>query len=250
VRTGGRPDDPPGHSQAYRVPPEAIRFLLLQRSRYRCQPLYRLFSLLGAGRFYKDRMVDSRFERSRALKIGRQYRADVEETLSLVEDRLPGNPGTIVDIGCGIGGMSLGLWQRFSESIQRLYLLDRSELSADVYTGFRDEAAFYNSLEVASQFLTANDVPDEVIQTVDVAREPYPDEAADIVISTFAWGFHFPVSTYLDEVRGWLAPGGVVLLDVRDGTGGEEELRRSFSSVERIRDGRSSGLFVAAGPLP
>jgi len=232
------------------MPPEAIRFLLLQRSGYRCQPLYRLFSLLGAGRIYKDRMVDSRFERSRAPTIGRQYREDVEETLSLVGDRLPRKPGTIVDIGCGIGGLSLGLWHRFSDSIQHLYLLDRSKLSADVYTGFRDEAAFYNSLDAAFRFLRENDVPEEVIRTVDVAHESYPDQAADVVISTFAWGFHFPVSTYLDEVRSRLAPGGVVILDVRDGTDGEAELRRSFSKVERIRDGRSSGLFVAAAPLP
>ena len=61
----------------------------------------------------------------------------------------------------------------------------------------------------------------------------------DVVISIISWGFHYPVSTYLEDVHEALVPGGVAILDIRNGTDGVAALRRRFH-VEQI-DGPSRG---------
>jgi SAM-dependent methyltransferase len=232
----------------FRVPREAIYFLLLQRSRYRWQPLYRLFSLVGLGGLYKQRMTRSFIEARRAKIIGRKYQRDVNATLDLVEDHIPAGPEAAVDVGGGIGGLCLALWRRYPDTLNRLYLLDRSEVTPEYYTGFQKEAAFYNSLAVGRRFLLENGVPEEVIRTVDAARDPFPPGPLDLVISTLAWGFHFPVSTYVEQARRALKPDGAVILHVRKDTDGEEVLARHFGEVERVQEARRSHLVVARGP--
>jgi SAM-dependent methyltransferase len=237
-----------GRDTPFVVPREAIYFLLLQRSRYRWQPLYRLFSLVGLGGVYKQRITRSFIEARRAEVIGRKYQRDVNATLDLVKDHLPTGLEAAVDVGGGIGGLCLALWRRYPASLKRLYLLDRSEVSPEYYTGFEEKAAFYNSLAVGRRFLLENGVPDEVIRTVDAARDPFPPGPLDLVISTLAWGFHFPVSTYVEEARAALKPHGVVILHIRKETDGEEVLAQHFREVERIDEARRSHLVVARGP--
>jgi len=232
----------------FHVPREAIYFLLLQRSQYRWQPLYRLFSLVGAGSFYKQRVTRSAVEARRARVIGRRYQEDVDRTLDLVREHLPSRIEAAVDVGGGIGGLCLALWRRHHDTLEKLFLLDRTEVTPTYYTGFRKEAAFYNSLDVARRFLVENGVPARVVRTVDAAEEPFPDGPLDLVISTLAWGFHFPVSTYVEEARRALTPGGAVILHVRKDTDGEEVLGRHFREVRRIREDRRSHLVVARDP--
>jgi SAM-dependent methyltransferase len=46
----------------------------------------------------------------------------------------------------------------------------------------------------------------------------------DLVVSLIAWGFHFPLTVYLDEVLHNLRPGGRIIVDVRTGGEGETAL--------------------------
>src|SRR5436190_2992886 len=90
--SGAGPGDP------YRVPPEAIYLLLLQRASYRFQPLYRPFSWLGLGGFYKQRVTRSFVEVRRADTIGRKYQQDIEATLDRVQKHLPARVEAAVDV--------------------------------------------------------------------------------------------------------------------------------------------------------
>ncbi len=58
----------------------------------------------------------------------------------------------------------------------------------------------------------------------------------DVVISLLAWGFHFPVSTYLDWVCSCLAAGGRLIMDVRRGTDGMKPLAARFSKLSVISE--------------
>jgi hypothetical protein len=57
----------------------------------------------------------------------------------------------------------------------------------------------------------------------------------DLALSLRAWGFHFPVETYLPAVMNALRPGGWLIIDVRPGTGGEAALRRAALEVAEIK---------------
>lgn len=231
----------------YIVPREAIYYLLLQRSRYRCQPLYRLFSIVGAGDFYKQRMTRSFIEARRAPAIGRQYQTGIDAILDQVQPWIPSGLTGVIDVGGGIGGMLLGIWRRYHATLTDLYLVDRTEVSPTYYTGYRKEAAFYNSMAVAREFLHVNGVPDEVVHLVDTAQDSFPAGPVQLIISTVAWGFHFPVETYIDAACDALTPNGAIILNVRKGTEGEAVLRRRFESIDHIAEDRRSHLIAASG---
>jgi len=55
-----------------------------------------------------------------------------------------------------------------------------------------------------------------------------------MVISIASWGFHYPLSTYLDQVEQALAPGGRLILDLRRHQGQEQELAHRFEDCECI----------------
>ena len=70
-------------------------------------------------------------------------------------------------------------------------------------------------------------------------------EALDLVISLISWGFHYPVAVYADQVREILRPGGRVILDVRKGTDGREQLEARFPRVLQISETRKKERLCA-----
>ncbi len=101
---------------------------------------------------------------------------------------------------------------------------------------FKDSGAFYNSLEIAQTTLVENGVPEDRISLIEASEDgriDLEDESIDLVISTISWGFHYPVSTYLDSVHRILSENGSLIIDVRDDTGGAHELRSKFS-LEKV----------------
>lgn len=62
-------------------------------------------------------------------------------------------------------------------------------------------------------------------------------------ICTF--GFWIPFFEYLVEVAHSLSPGGVVITDVRNGYGGEEEMRLMLGDVRVLKEDRKSNLIIA-----
>ena len=53
----------------------------------------------------------------------------------------------------------------------------------------------------------------------------------DLVISSISWGFHYPVSTYIEEVNSILKPGGLLIfIGFRDEKG-LELLHKYFDNI-------------------
>lgn len=135
-----------------------------------------------------------------------------------------------IDIGCGIGFGLLGLLTIYGPE-HRFVGVDRNTQSSKVSYGFSEEPSAYNSLQLTRDILIAAGVSADHIECVDMDLEPFPRGSADIITSTYAWGFHFPVQAYLEDVEAVLAPDGVVIIDVRRGLGQEAILRKRFDVV-------------------
>lgn len=135
-----------------------------------------------------------------------------------------------VDIGCGIGFGLLGLLSIYGPQ-NRFVGVDRDTQSAKIAYGFSAAPSAYNSLGLTRDILTEAGVPASHIECVDVDASPFPTGSADIVTSTFAWGFHFPVETYLSQVESMLTPDGALIIDVRRGLGQEALLQERFDIV-------------------
>ncbi len=100
----------------------------------------------------------------------------------------------------------------------------------DVHYGFGYAPAVYNSFTVTREFLVANGVPPGSLHLIDPQSlfEPVDYPRFSLVISTLAWGYHFPVEVYARAVRALMADEGRLILDIRTGTDGVDQLQVCF----------------------
>ena len=114
--------------------------------------------------------------------------------------------------------------------------LDQTGIDKQVFYDFHGKASIYNSLETAKEMMTRNGIPGENVNLFEVKDGPRIKQEAkiDLAISLLSWGFHYPVSTYLDQAHKLLRPGGVLIMDIRQGTDGRKELESRFGPSEVI----------------
>jgi SAM-dependent methyltransferase len=200
--------------------------LLLQRTGYQ-SPLVAVLKKAGFAGWYDSRRAARTTAKHRAA-LGARYREECVREAQSLAAVLP-ERGTVMDIGCGLAGPDLALFEIRPEL--SFVLVDRDEFDDRPHYGYTEDASAYNSLSQTKDFLVANGLPAERVSTVDVTTSGFPEDArVDAVISIMSWGFHYPLATYLSQVHAVLNPGGVVVVDVRDGTDGEAELTEVFGS--------------------
>jgi hypothetical protein len=148
----------------------------------------------------------------------------------------------IIDIGCGVAGIDVLLSTHYGHRA-RIVLVDKTQTDENIHYGFEKVASFYNNLFLAKEILNMNGVPEShvVLNTPEqfVAVPP----RADLVISLESWGFHYPISTYIDTVKKCIKAGGLILVEVRKSSGALEELQKHFTKVEVIKDGKRQRIL-------
>lgn len=159
---------------------------------------------------------------------------------------LPEKATKILDIGCGLAGIDLFLFRHYKNDPKtRLYLLDKNEVDENVYYGFQKYGSFYNSLIQSENFLTENGISKSQIFLKEVVNNKLPQEKFNLIISLISWGYHYPVETYLEEVYQKMTPQGILILDIRKGTRGEEKIKRKFKNSKIISE-TTKGLRLQA----
>ena len=189
--------------------------------------------------------------------ICEQYLEQMESEYRELKPYLPDQVSSILDIGCGMAGIDLFLWDHYRDQQPEVTLFDKSEVSDELYYRFYDDAAFYNSLDTARQNLVNNNIPGDRINTVQATPENLRElDGIDFCLSLYSWGFHYPVKTYLDEVRDALSPNGRVVLDIRKETGevtkdteGYRACENAFETVEEIKDEHKYRRIILSGPI-
>lgn len=222
----------PSESLDLLVPPRALPYILMQKTRLQRlsgitvlfrQPYYAWLARLEAQLWAED--------------VRRNYVALMRREYAILAPAVPPQASHILDIGCGVAGIDVLLYQHYRRNAMLTFsLLDRTQTDLRLRYGFASRGEFYSSLEVARELMIANGVSSERIRLVP-AQEGYevPVREVDLALSLRAWGFHFPVETYLPEVMRALRPGGWLIIDVRPGTGGEVALRRAGLELREIK---------------
>ena len=141
-------------------------------------------------------------------------------------DKLPRTSLRVLDIGAGLGFGALAV-SKHLESTSKFTIIDKSRVTENLFYGFEKEAAAYNDLSLSQKFLTTNGIDADRLTTVDIEKESFPKGEFDFILSCISWGFHYPVSTYIDDVKRCLASGGVIYIDLRQGTDGQSELEKA-----------------------
>jgi len=232
-----------------RIPSRAVRYLLLQRTHYGLSKSgTRTRGFLGN---VCRRSIGKVVEPIRTIKakrnLTRLYSADVRKDYEIIRDYLLDSAKAILDIGCGLGGIDVLLYQHYRSSGINLHLLDKEGIAEKVYYGFNAEAAHYSSLLLTRELLKLNGVPIDRASTYDIATEGFPNQCKfDVVISLYSWGYHYPVSAYLEPVRTSLASDGIIILDVREETDGKEQLAKHFTVCRDICIGSEDNRRILA----
>jgi SAM-dependent methyltransferase len=232
---------------ALAVPAAAVRYILLQRPMLqRFQPTAEKLGVSVPVKVAVESLI-------RRGAIRRQFRELMAEEYVSLQPCLPRVATRVLDIGCGVAGIDALLFRHFGQDPNmHFFLLDRTELPRPPCYGFSNGGEFYNSLDVAKQLLCANGVAEANVHAIRAAEAgPVSLPAVDLVISLASWGFHYPVSVYLDPVWRALAPGGAVILDIRTGLGEEELVANRFDDVRPVCvlwDGKARRYCARRGP--
>lgn len=127
----------------------------------------------------------------KTFRTSGDYATDVANDFAQMEPHFPEKVDTILDIGCGLAGLDVLLRRKYPKA--RVMLLDK-EVGVPYYN-FEQGMAPYGNRAAAEELLLANGVHDA--EWIEGSGEL----EADLIVSTLAWGFHFPLSTY--KVRGF-----------------------------------------------
>lgn len=198
-------------------------YVALQRTQYQ-HPIARVVRKLFR-RLPYDRYLLRYVERLRNRPLSALYTADIRSEYTSIQPALPSHAANILDIGCGMAGIDVFLFEHY-DRLTRLYLMDKTRLDR-IYYGFEAEASFYNDKQLTKKFLMLNGVPESAFHFVEAVPGNIERLGMqfDLVISLIAWGFHFPLTTYLDEVLKSLRKGGRIIIDLRIESDGEATLR-------------------------
>ena len=164
--------------------------------------------------------------------IAKCYEADIGRTYESIKAYLPENCSRVLDIGCGLGGIDLMVYNHYNGNVE-LNLFDYSKVDDKIHYGYQNTGSIYNSLELSKEFLVMNGVDESKIKIHDAENE-FPVGRFNVVLSILSCGFHYPVSTYLDKVKNFLD--GVAIFDIRKDTDQIEELKANFNHVEVIAE--------------
>ena len=241
------------------MPRQAVPYILLQRLEVQilgsrlhysrawrsAYPLYERSHTLRQLYWAYSTLLEPRL---RARKIAAMYSGIMAREFSIIRPYLPDRLDKVLGIGPGVAGLEAHLSSYLAglgQSRPDILLLDKSELG-DVFYGYHDQPAAYNSLKVARELLVDNGHPADKIALIDAsAFDPVNLPKLDLVTSLIAWGFHFPVATYLEAVHTSLHDEGVLILDARKDTGGREVLQNRFRTVTTILDDLKFERIVA-----
>ena len=230
----------------FNIPSEAFRYILFQRTQYLKSPHY--------GRLYRLAKKVVPFEsivqiESHLFKkhIAKSYFNDMQRELENLKPHLPQQPSAILDIGCGIAGIDALLFDHYGGQCN-IYLLDKTGMEEKVFYQFESKGAVYNSLDLAVEFLTKNGVDPKQIKTQEATSDNevmFGEQKFELIISLISWGYHYPVSTYLQEAYECLEPGGRLIIDVRKGNNQTDEIRGVFGNATVIDEDRKAQRTLA-----
>lgn len=249
----------------FRLPTDAAKFVSLQRLETQALGGTIHYTTLGAAAYKIYEMVPL------ARQVYRYYSINIEPRLrsksiidnycrimsrefATIRDYIPSDLNTIIGIGPGVAGLEV-LISKHCRSLGNpppsIILIDKTGIDP-VHFGFHEVAAVYNSLDISRNVLVMNGHPPDKVSAIDA------EDAADLrgshvgkidlVTSLIAWGFHFPIDTYLDLVESLLRPGGCLIVDVRRGTDGRAKVEQKFGSITIIMDDPKFERILAVKP--
>jgi len=157
------------------------------------------------------------------------------------------NPKKILDLGCGLGRMSIYLNYMLKNPDIEYILADGScgDIPVKQKYGWNPAGGFYNDLQLTEEFVKANGVYNYSI--LDLSKETICSlKDVDMVMSFLSVGFHYPIEPYLKDLIKIANNDAIFVFGVRSGKYSIEFFKQYFSNVflgEGTED-RRENIFI------
>ena len=189
----------------------------------------------------------------RYQSIVEDYSEIMKKEFDNIRPHIKDTATTFLSIGPGVAGLEIFLSNHFRARElpePKIILVDKSTIDPIKY-GFHEKAAAYNSLALAKEILVDNGNAATNIHLFETEEikdciDKFSGQV-DLITSLIAWGFHFPVDTYLEFSKTILKENGGLIIDVRKGTDGLEKLKTVFKNISIIHDDPKFERVLAVG---
>ena len=153
----------------------------------------------------------------------------------------PLHPSAILELGCGLGRMSVALKQHFKWDRTKFYLYDgdsEQDLKTDPWKGNNDTlvpGSFHNSLKLTKEFCLLNGIKANQLTLINAEKELLCnlDVKFDLICSFLAIGCHWPIKPFLDDTYRLLRPGGLAIFETPHGTK-ERHIRHTQRQIDSV----------------
>ena len=126
------------------------------------------------------------------------------------------NPKNVLELGAGLGRVSVFLKNRFNWNDTNFFLLDGNSGNKQL-SGLRKMGKdFYNSLGSTRDFCLANGIKEKNLFLINAEEDiKLPENKFDLCYSYKAIGFHWPINPYLDMIQHSMLKGSYLLFELR-----------------------------------
>jgi len=128
------------------------------------------------------------------------------------------NPKNILEIGCGIGRVSVGFFKHYpSWKNTNFYMLDGDSGDKQIAGTSSTDGGYYNRLAATKEYCIANGIQNDKVFCIDAASNDLSQMPIfDCVYSFYAIGFHWPISFYIDKLLPIIRQGTILCFGMRE----------------------------------
>lgn len=131
-------------------------------------------------------------------------------------------PENVLELGCGLGRVSLGFYNEFKNwRDTNFWLADGNSGKIQVADVDSPDGSYYNNLKATQSFCYKNGIPNAQIELVNLEdSEPFDDmnDEFDFVYSFLAIGFHWPIDWGLRRINPFIRSGTILIFGIRPDT--------------------------------
>lgn len=124
------------------------------------------------------------------------------------------NIKTVLELGCGLGRMSIYVHNQLNNPAIKYFLADSTGRGEGLRYGWNQGDDFYNDLKLTEEFAIEHGL--RRFQTFDLSTRSLAELTnIDVIMSFLSVGFHIPLSHYWSQIEQARAPDALMIFGVR-----------------------------------
>jgi len=175
---------------------KVARLIVLQRIELCSEFIKKVRKLFG--RYIFSNFVTKFFLNSK--NIGKSYYDRMSEEFKTLENHIDHKDKNLLSIGGGMGGLEVILNNNCE--VNFFDFIERNFVSKKVVYGWsNNNSEAYNNLNLQTEFLVKNGLPDTKFKVFDFDKDSLPLKKFDVVISLYSLDYHYDFNQYAKYLK-------------------------------------------------